>query len=122
MPRWLFSIILGLGLTGLCPQWAMAGGKPQVIDHSATRAGNPQNVAWWAVPSEARHDIGYYVGGGAPCRGDARALDEGTWGWDYSGFLLPHRVALNWWHGRRYQGGVGAYRTVGENLESKSTP
>jgi hypothetical protein len=86
------------------------------------RAGNPRAVACWAVPSDTGSYIGYYVGGGAACRGDARCADEGTWGWDYSGCILPRRVALGWWHERRYQGGVGAYSTVGTKCRSNSTP
>ncbi len=39
--------------------------------------------------------------------------DEGTWGWDYHGYCLPSRVILGWWHGRKYQGGEGAYSTDG---------
>jgi hypothetical protein len=68
-------------------------------------------VAWWARPSESPHDIGYYVGGGVGKRhGEPRRPDEGTWGWDYVG-LLPRRIVLWWGHGRRCQGGTGAYRT-----------
>jgi hypothetical protein len=53
---------------------------------------------------------------GSPCRGDAPAPDEGVWGWDYSGACFWPRIALLWNHGRRYQGGPGAYRTDGPRL------
>ena len=103
------GVVLGLLATGV---------RAEDPDH---RAGHPRDVACYAVPSDAGHSIGYYVGGGAPCLGDARCLDEGTWGWDYAG-ILPRRIVLGWFHGRRYQGGVGAYRTVGPNCTSKSSP
>jgi hypothetical protein len=68
-------------------------------------------VAPWARPSESCYENGYYVGGGAPCRGEPRRLDEGTWGWDYMGWIFPRSVRLDWYHGRRCQGGTGSYRT-----------
>jgi hypothetical protein len=58
--------------------------------------------------------VGYYVGGGSAWHwGEPRKLNEGTWGWDYKGFGLPKHIALQWSHGRRYQGGTGAYKTDG---------
>jgi len=74
-----------------------------------------QPIAWWAVPSNSAANLGHYVGGGCTplLRGEPRRLDEGTWGWDYQGCLIPRHVNLGWWHGRRYQGGTGAYRTDG---------
>jgi hypothetical protein len=42
-----------------------------------------------------------------------RAAEEGTWGWDYRTSRLVCDPFLRWWHGRRYQGGSGAYRTDG---------
>jgi hypothetical protein len=86
-------------------------------------AGDPcPGVSCLARPSESPHDVGYYVGGGAPCRGDHRLPDEGTWGWDYGGCLIPSRVALLWSHGRHFHGGVGAYRTVGPTKHNDSSP
>jgi hypothetical protein len=105
--------------------WAGGGraaGWPWECADGDRRAGHPQDVACWAVPSDTGHFVGYYVGGGAPCRGDPPCPEEGTWGWDYGGCLLPKRVALGWWHGRRYQGGVGSYRINGPKCDSKSTP
>lgn len=71
-----------------------------------------------ALPSDTGHYVGYQVGGGALHRrkADAPTRDEGTWGWDYEGWLLRRRVMLGWWHGRREQGGSGAYRTDGPTL------
>ena len=77
----------------------------------------------WLLPSDTGHYIGYHVGGGSnhPHKAEPRREDDGTWGWDYRG-CLPRCIVLRWTHGRRYQGGIGAYRTVGTNCESTSTP
>ncbi len=79
---------------------------------SCSPAGPPP-VAWWAVFGRTAAYRGYYVGGGTPCRGDARACDEGTWGWDYQGRCCLPKVWLSWTHGRKRQGGEGAYKTEG---------
>jgi hypothetical protein len=78
----------------------------------------PPRIACWALPSNTKAFCGYYVGGGSACycRSQPRFETEGTWGWDYRGCLLPQRGALQWWHGRRYQGGAGAYRIDGPPL------
>lgn len=77
----------------------------------------PPRIACWAIPSNSKAYAGYYVGGGtAFCWGQPRMEREGTWGWDYRGCWLPHRVFLQWWHGRRSQGGAGAYRIDGPRL------
>src|SRR5207244_2860803 len=86
------------------------------------RAGYPQDISCLAAPSDTGHYVGYYVGGGAPCRGDARCPWEGTWGWDSCGLIVPKRVMLGWYHGRRYQGGIGSYETAGTKCRSNSTP
>ena len=72
----------------------------------------------WALPSDTGHYVGYHVGGGCgrPHKAEPRRADEGTWGWDYQGWLIPRRVMLEWWHDRRYQGGTGAYKTEGPKL------
>jgi hypothetical protein len=79
-------------------------------------AGLPPRVACWSPPSDTGSYCGYYVGGGSACRGQPRTPAEGTWGWDYHGCLLPQRLLLQWWHGRRYQGGSGAYKIDGPHL------
>jgi hypothetical protein len=86
-------------------------------DHTFERAGHPERIAWYARPSDTGRYVGYYVGGGNPCyrHGQDRNPWEGTWGWDYRGFCLPSRIALDWFHGR-YQGGQGAYRTDGPHF------
>jgi hypothetical protein len=75
-------------------------------------------VACWALPSDTGHYVGNYVGGGCAvrCLADPPRANEGTWGWDYRGWLWPRRILLGWWHGRRCQGGTGAYATDGPEL------
>jgi hypothetical protein len=80
------------------------------------RKGCPQSIAWYAQPSNTPRYVGYYVGGGAAFGGEPRCANEGTWGWDFSGTLIERNVWLNWWHGSRYQGGTGSYRTDGPRL------
>jgi hypothetical protein len=84
-----------------------------MADHHATSPLPP--VSCFAIPSNNPRYIGYYVGGGCGCRRKAepRRPEEGTWGWDYRGALIPRLVDLGWWHGRRYQHGSGAYKTDG---------
>jgi len=77
------------------------------------RAGCPMNVRRFAIPSNTRYYGGYQVGGGAALGGEGPTLEEGVFGWDYFGILFTKRIALNWSHGARYQGGTGAYRTDG---------
>lgn len=77
----------------------------------------PLAIACWAHPAITPAYCGYYVGGGAHmCCGDPRGTLDGTWGWDYIGCCYARRVMLNWWHGRRYQGGEGAYKVNGPRL------
>jgi len=80
------------------------------------RAGCAMLVRKRAIPSNTRHYGGYWVGGGLPIKGEGPALNEGTFGWDYFGMTFNKRVALNWSHGRHYQGRTGAYRTDGPRL------
>jgi hypothetical protein len=79
------------------------------------QAGLPKNIAWWAIPSDTGAYTMYRVGGGNPypCLADAPLPCEGTWGWDYLGKWFRSNVILGWWHGRRDQGGSGAYQTDG---------
>lgn len=84
------------------------------------RAGHPRGVHRWAQPTIAPPYCCNYVGGGAILGGDPRTLDEGTWGMDYCGRYLPHRVWLNWYHGRVAQGGSGRYATDGPHFLKKT--
>lgn len=81
------------------------------------RAGCPQNIRPHARPSNGPHFWGWWVGGGTAFGGEGPCEDEGTWGWDYEGGIIPKRIWLGWSHGRRYQGGTGAYKTDGPKLE-----
>ncbi len=83
------------------------------------RAGNPQCISPLAKPTESPHEQGYYVGGGARVSsrcGEERREHEGTWGVDYTGIIVHKKTNLGWWHGTRYQGGIGAYQTDGPRL------
>jgi len=82
------------------------------------RAGNTLEVAPWARPSDTGRYVGYYVGGGAlnMHKAEPPYWDDGTWGWDYQGGHFRRQIILGWWHGRRFQGGVGAYKTDGPHV------
>ena len=80
------------------------------------RAGYPDEVSDCAAPSDTGAYVGYQVGGGATCQGDGPCIEDGTWGWDYEGRWLPSKVILGWWHGRREQGGEGAYKPDGPRV------
>jgi len=95
-------------------------GKPRFIPHTDERAGYPRALSGHSETSATSGGIGYHVGGGVPLGhgpGHGRYPDEGTWGWDETGFhLFRRRVILGWSHGRKYQGGTGAYRVDGHPL------
>lgn len=91
-------------------------GAPRPIEHSHARAGNPWCVSPHAKPTNQPGYVGDYVGGGDAWHPGARRNEEGTWGWDYQGFHIPRRIRLSWSHGRRFQGGTGAYRTDGSPI------
>jgi hypothetical protein len=104
--RHLLTLLITVGVSACClTSLARA-------EHTFCEAGCPQQVACYARPSDTPQYIGYYVGGGSAVGGTHRCCDEGTWGWDYHGCWLPHRVILYWSHWR-YQGGIGAYRIEG---------
>lgn len=98
------ALLVGLGA------FAAAAARGQCPD---CRCGDDGAPARCAAPSDTGRYVGYYVGGGSACRGDPPGPGEGVWGWDYSGACFWPRIALWWNHGRRYQGGPGAYRTDG---------
>ena len=83
------------------------------------RAGRPKCISPLARPTESPREKGYYVGGGARERSYGsceRGEQEGVWGTDYTGFIIPKHVDLRWWHGQRAQGGAGAYQTDGPRV------
>ncbi len=88
--------------------------RPQVVSFSF--GGGYDCVARYARPSTTPAYGGYFVGGGSAIDGEPRFTSEGTWGWDYFGHLFQRRIALDWWHGERYQGGIGAYKPNGPKL------
>jgi hypothetical protein len=96
--------------------------ESRCIPNTAERAGCPRARADRLEPSVTPGGIGCYVGGGVlfwhgQGGGECRRRDEGTWGWDETGGVhCRRRVILGWSHGRRYQGGTGAYRTDGPVL------
>jgi hypothetical protein len=104
----LAVLLMAFALTGC----AGVCGRGDTCADPQQRAGYPSEVSRCAKPSDTGHYDGYYVGGGASCRGDAPTPEQGTWGWDYAGLLAPARVALGWSNSRE-QGGAGAYRTDG---------
>ena len=104
--RRFLIVLVTVGLT------ACLGRGPARAEHTHCQAGCPLQVACYARPSDTPQYIGYYVGGGSAVGGTHRCCEEGTWGWDYHGCFLPHRVLLYWSH-CRYQGGTGAYATEG---------
>lgn len=92
----------------------LVAGDPGCVscEDRMTRAGNPNCVAPWAQCPSGKHEIGYYVGGGASRRrGELRRFDEGVWGVDAKPVVPGFRQAtvLYWWHGRASQGGTGSY-------------
>jgi hypothetical protein len=109
MKKMLFSLcsLLLLDLAAL---------RAQEVIHEHSHG--PFGLRRWLLPSSNRHNISYWVGGGAASwrRGDLPTEDEGTWGLDYRGWIIQRRVNHLWFHGRRYQGGSGAYKTDGPHL------
>ncbi|SRR5579871_6824871 len=107
-------------LLGLCVALSAvsAGAQSPAVGDGRCRAGDPENVAPWAHPSDTGRYTGYYVGGGSPRprKADLPYPDEGTWGWDYVGGCIRRHVILGWWHDRRCQGGIGAYQTDGPKV------
>jgi hypothetical protein len=112
-------LLFALTMT-LVPTVAGLGQQPPPASSACEheRAGYPLATSHLARPSDNGGNVGYLVGGGCPFphRAEAPTPAEGTWGWDYQGWWLPRRVILGWWHGRRSQGGTGAYRTDGPKV------
>ena len=73
------------------------------------------------VPREARPEPASAgnADGGARERSrssEERRINEGVWGTDYTGLVIPKHTNLRWWHGSRYQGGTGSYPTDGPRV------
>jgi hypothetical protein len=85
-------------------------------DHTPEQAGYPPCVAWYARCGRTdKYALGYVGGGCVGCRGEARRLDEGTFGWDYDCHWRPGRVFLNWCHCGKSPA-EGTYKTDGPNV------
>jgi hypothetical protein len=116
--RFAFSFLIGLCLLGSAlPAW---GQCPDTAPPATCHPRCVPGVACYAVPSNCGPYCGYRVGGSCLC-GHRASPTDGTWGWDYCGYLCKF-VNLRWCPCRRYQNGPGAYRTVGPNCTSISTP
>jgi hypothetical protein len=104
-----------LSMITLAAVTAIASADPPDEQH---RAGFPNEVSRFAQPSDTGRYTGGAIGGGALRlrKSDGPLPNEGTWGWDYTGGVFQRRVFLGWWHGRRYQGGSGAYQTDGPRV------
>lgn len=85
----------------------------RAADHA--RAGWPLCQRWLSLPANTPRYGGYPVGGSAVIRGEGPRATEGTWGWDYRGFV-PKSVGLNWRHEKQRAGGWGTYPTDGPKL------
>lgn len=85
-----------------------AEGAECPVDRHAC-AGQPQCVHRFAIPSKTPRYCGGLIGGGAALGGGDPYVHEGTWGWDYTGFLTK-RVFLNWSH-HHHEAGGGKYDT-----------
>jgi hypothetical protein len=103
------------GLILTCLGLAFSTGVARADPPTQAYTTSLQPIACWAIPANNPHYAGYYVGGGCarPRQADGRVINEGTWGWDYRGWFIPRDIMNGWWHGRRYQGGTGAYQTDG---------
>lgn len=112
----LSAALACLTFLGAAPRQKSGRQMPPAVPVVRTN-GLPYEIARHAKPTYTpEYDYGW-VGGGAPTwRGEPRRANEGVWGRDYLGVLYLRRVWPNWWHGRRYQGGAGAYATEGPKL------
>ncbi|HUY36951.1 MAG TPA: hypothetical protein VMV69_29805 [Pirellulales bacterium] len=88
--------------------------------HTLARAGQPQRVRRHSRPTYTREYDAGWVGGGAGILGDSPRTHEGVWGRDYVGLVFPRCVWPHWLHGRREQGGSGAYKSDGPRLIKRS--
>lgn len=84
---------------------------------SCVRSGCPDCVGRFAkLGVTADHSVGYVGGGGSFLLGGPRTPSEGTFGLDYRGHWFSRHVWLLWNHGRKHQGGAGAYASDGPKI------
>ena len=99
------------------PKDAKKLGSDEAACHTFSRAGFPECISRFAIPTDSNGYCGYYVGGGSVRMGGSSAPPcptLGTWGRDWCGICFHPRVMLGW--GGRYQGGTGAYRTGNRDI------
>ena len=112
------SLAQGYSLEGRGKEVGAGPKSGRYCEPGMGRAGFPFCIRFAAKPgTDPDHSLGY-VGGGSPFRlwGERRAVDEGTVGMDYSGWLFQRKTWLAWSHGGLYQGGAGRYQTEGPRL------
>ncbi len=67
--------------------------------HTHERAGTVNPISKHAVAGKSSHESGGYVGGGKLVHGEGRSVQDGTFGWDYTGFgRRPGRYFLGWFN------------------------
>ena len=109
---------IACGACGACASVEASLDAP-ACPHEIKRAGDPHQIAPWAIPSNTCAYSGYYVGGGAHSySGAGRCADQGTWGWDFVGRCVTPVVRLGWWHPPREQGGTGSYEPDGPKVRN----
>ena len=91
----------------------LAGSAAVHADDPCDRSSYQGKVAWYALPTFTRAYTGYYVGGSRAFGGSGRCPEDGTWGIDYRGLLLPSRVNLWWNYGERHERSGGTYKADG---------
>ena len=106
--------VLFLVSIAVIPGYKLEAADPP--ENQEIRSGHSSSIAPWAQPAKTRHYSGGIVGGGAARRGEGRSEIHGTWGWDFHGLLPRKNIWLGWFHGRKDQGGRGAYKTEGPRI------
>jgi hypothetical protein len=98
------------------PAWADIPAPCTGGDHTPEQAGYPPYVSCLARCGRSdKYALGY-IGGGCLGRcGEARNIDEGTFGWDYDCGWRPGRVFLNWCHCGKSPP-QGPYKTDGPHV------
>lgn len=76
---------------------------PAQHTHERTHTVNP--VGNHAVPGKSQYESGGYIGGGKLVHGEGRGVQDGTFGWDYTGLgRRPGRIFLGWFNDSPKQG------------------
>jgi hypothetical protein len=114
--RRLLLIAVALGAASTQLRAETPKGTSTEAEHTFERAGFPNVVAPWAIPSQTPKKALGIIGGSVAFGGAAPvARTEGTIGYDYVGFGPPGRVFLGWGHDPVYPR-PGTYRTDGPRV------